>query len=259
MLSPSGMAFDDIRAGAGYPLSFSSDGSRLIAVDPHRSQSRHSDAYVVDLVTGALLDLPRDPVNYPLYIDWGPDDRTLTLARTGKVHILDLTTGEMNLVLDCTTIDGGRCGPVEWSPDRQRVAVFFDIARSGPLDRRVGLYILDAECFLSPGGCPFDQWERIPGHGGLPTWSPDGRYIAIAEYSSSSLSVVDAASLATVRVTPLDLAAHVHSLAWSRQDGLALGSSDEVYLLPPDAPSPPVLLRTGPGEVGPIDWINVPP
>jgi hypothetical protein len=230
-----------------------------MAVDPHRSQSRHSDAYVVDLSTGAVSDVPQDPINYPLHADWGPDDHSVTLDRTGKIHILDLTTGDLTLVLDCTTIDdGGGCGLGQWSPDRQRVTVFFDIGRSGPIDPRVGLYILRSECVLSAGGCPFDQWERIPGDGGLHTWSPDGRYIAIAEYSS--LAVVDATTLATVGVAPIDQGLHVNSLAWSRQDGtLAIGTWDGLYLLPTDGSSPPTLLHAVPGEVGPIAWITVPP
>jgi hypothetical protein len=227
-------------------------------VEPNLSRSSPSGLYVVDLVTGNVSDVPRDAIDFAVYLDWGPEDNALTLNLDGDLYLLDLTTGSMRRVLDCEAVDNGSCGVPVWSPDRQRISIDLHFGRSGPIDPRSGIYILEAECFLSAGDCPFAQWQRVPDRAGLRAWSPDSRLIAVAEYSL--LSIIDAAELSTIREIPLDSTMSVHSLTWSSQHGeLAIGSWGQLYLLPPDGSSLPKFLRSVTGEIGPIAWFVVPP
>jgi len=258
VVSPDGSGFDRIRNGTGFALAFSQSHSRLIAVDPDRSQSRQSDLYIVDLVTGDVSDVPGDPIHHSVYLDWAPDENAVTLNLDGDLYLLDLTIGNMRRMLDCEAVDNGSCGQAVWSPDRQRITINLGFARSGPVDQRTGIYILDAECLLSSGGCPFARSQRVPERAGLSAWSPDGKFIAVAEHSL--LSIVDASELSTIREIPLDSAVSVRSLAWSSgHAALAIGSWGRLYLLPLDGPSIPTLLRSVAGEIGPIAWFVVPP
>jgi Tol biopolymer transport system component len=253
IVSPAGIAFDGIRQGDGYPLGFSGSGSRLIVLEPYPSLTPAARLYLVDLPTGEVSEVPLSGVTDPVYMDWAPDDNSITVNLGGDLYLVDLTTGSTRLVLHCQAVDHGACGTPAWSPDRRRIAVNLHFGRSGPADSRTGVYILDADCFLSPAGCPFERWQRVPEREGLCAWSPDSDQIAVAEYFT--VSIVDASDLATIREIPLDPPLFAQSLEWSPQTGvLAIASHDQIYLVRADGGSLPSALRSVAGTIGPMAW-----
>jgi WD40 repeat protein len=252
-----GAAIESILEGSGYPLAFSQSGTRLIALDADLAHSRPSVLYTVDLQTGTVTDVPPNLMGHQPYLDWAPDDDTLTVSFDGNLYLLDLFTGRARPVLDCRAVDHGGCSMPIWSPDRERIAITLDWSRSGPLDPRTGTYLIEAECFFSPTGCPFAQWQRVAQYG-LSAWSPDGSQFAVAGYHA--VSIIDATDLATIREIPLDPPMLAESLEWSPQSGvLAIRSQDQIYLFRTDGFPHPALLDTVPGMIGPIQWLVVPP
>lgn len=255
-LYPDGQDLGPIRFGDGTPLAFSPSGTSLVAVDPDRSQARHSDLYVSDLVTGQVTDVPGDPLHEPYELTWSPDESTLTVDRQGDLYLLDLSTGEIALALDCHAVDLGSCCCPAWSPDRLHLALQFELARSGPADSRNGLYLLEGACFLSPHACPFEEWHRVPDPRGPAAWSPDGSQIAVAD--NSALFLVDAATLSTTRQIPFGPEANFVALEWSPdEENIAIATRYALHLLSLVRPSDPVPLYNARGQIGPVTWLLV--
>ncbi|WP_314173480.1 amidohydrolase family protein [Streptomyces winkii] len=116
------------------------------------------------------------PTRYPLAPTWTPDGHGLVYSddRDGLlgVHRRDLRTGE-----DTVLAPGGRVFPV-LAPDGDRLAA---------LDMTGNLVVRDLRGGASPAK-PGDEAERVlaeplgaAGLPGRPSWSPDGRYLALCD------------------------------------------------------------------------------
>jgi Tol biopolymer transport system component len=118
---------------------------------------------------------------HPAY-DWSPDGRTLVLVSNGVVRMLDVASGRRGVVRRIARANGYT---VAWSPAGDRIAVH-------PFDRRRTLAIVSAN------GRKVVRGPRVAS-AGTPSWSADGRLVAVGE---GRVSIVAAATGRTRTVVP---------------------------------------------------------
>jgi WD40 repeat protein len=113
-------------------------------------------------------------------IDWSPDGRHLALSVTtltaqnkaNGLHVIDTVTGADHQLTECNR---ATCIPqgIDWSPDGTRI-----VYDAGDQIRAI----------KATGGAPVVlAGVTPPGADHSPTWSPDGRWIAFADWSDYSL------------------------------------------------------------------------
>lgn len=192
----------------------------------------HCRLSIQSLRDGSERDVPGVFTNATGHL-WTPDAGKILADVDGKVELLDITSGDRRLLLDCPDVfDGGDCSVRAWSPDGKWIVFAVHTTRSGTVSPRDGLYLMDASCLADPSTC--DEATRGPL---LPSvdavaWSPDSRSFAVG--LRQRLVVFDIETLAQSREVPAEDVAIWHGLAWS-PDGQWLAFADDgvVRLLSP--------------------------
>jgi dipeptidyl aminopeptidase/acylaminoacyl peptidase len=171
---------------------------------------------------------------------WSPDGRFLAFVATaagsdkGQIMLLDRRGGDAQQL----TRVSGDIGEYAWAPDGKRLAFTMKQSESGPLKPIVidALYFKqDEDGYLDAGRARhmylFDvehkEVEALTGDPGfnedLPTWSPDGRWIAFIRTrelgpdadAREDIDVIEPAAGATPRKIARPYAPNNQRLAWS--------------------------------------------
>jgi len=187
---------------------------------------------IQSLRDGSKSDVPGVFTNATGHL-WTPEGRKILADVDGKVELLDITSGDRQLLLDCPDVfDDGDCSVRAWSPDGKWIVFAVHTTRSGTVSPRDGLYLMDASCLADPSTC--DEATRGPLLPGVDAvaWSPDSRSFAVG--LRQKLVVFDIETLAQSREVPVEDVTAWHGLAWS-PDGqwLALADDGAVRLLSP--------------------------
>lgn len=165
---------------------------------------------------------------------WSPDGDSIVVDTEGVIEVLDIDSGDRQLLLDCSEIfGGGDCTVVSWSPDGRGIAFGWHSGRSGRTDPRDGLYLLDASCVAASSGCHTAiRGPLLPGYKGV-AWSPDSRRLAVRLYNK--LIIFDAQTSSPLHETEMEEAGAWDGLAWS-PDGqwLAYGDRGVIRLISPE-------------------------
>lgn len=149
-------------------------GATLVAFETNRDGN--AEIYVLDTVTGELVNLTRHPAEDHAPT-WRPDGGALAFEshRDGnwELYVLDLATAQLARITDHPAYDGAPA----WSPDGMQLA--FESYRDGNLE----IYITD-----TAGGAARRLTDNEAGDYG-PAWSPDGQEIAFTSWRDKNKEV----------------------------------------------------------------------
>jgi dipeptidyl aminopeptidase/acylaminoacyl peptidase len=171
-------------------------------------------------------DLAR--IDEPFIALWSPDGATLLLSNSRSVELLNIATGNRTVLLTDTV---GLPLP-QWAPDGRAIS---NLSAQGleviPLD--------NGEPFTLPAA------EGASGH----TWSPDGMHVALHDFNTGQLTIVELATR-----TPTRSETNVQALAWA-PDGASIAivrAVDETSRIELITPTGDDVQDLGPG-IG-VEW-----
>ncbi|MFZ5904346.1 MAG: DPP IV N-terminal domain-containing protein [Chloroflexota bacterium] len=245
--------------------SWSPDG-RFIAYSDVQKDGSERDIYKLDVETGTVENLTADYGGWDAWPSWSPtgewiaftSDRSADGKALDDIWIMKADGSGLRNLTD-NGYDWEDSHPA-WSPDGRQIAFF----RMGSLfsDESTagwppGLWLMDAD-----GGNPAVLYEMTDLFGGIgqPSWSPDGRYIAIVlpetGMENSDVWVVSVGGGEAVNVS--DQPGSDFGVSWAPDSSALIFTNDndeadtlEIYIALPDGSDTHLLLE---GRNGYADW-----
>ena len=198
-------------------LAWSPDGTRLaFTLWALNATSPYQGLHILNLRTGQDVH-PRLHDCEPGAVAWAPDGKTLAFdcaafsPRSSHIHLI-APNGTNNRTL--TTLGRGANAPT-WAPDGTRIAfgrggAIYTVSIKGgaprfltrygyapawsPGGRLIAYRAPTALRLMTPNGTPVRSASGHLAFGprGIPAWSPDGRQLAISNYSDQHVYLIDA-------------------------------------------------------------------
>jgi len=142
-----------------------------------------SRVLILDRSTGSRSQV--EAGNGCLSVDWSPDGTEIACSGEKDIFVFGLNDQTPTLITTWSSVgyEDSWALPV-WSPTGNQLAYFNLPNFQTSADD--GLYITDLTCRKEPGACrdatigPFGKFSGMP----RPAWAPDGRLLAIADYST---------------------------------------------------------------------------
>jgi len=146
------------------------------------------------------------PLGGASWATWSPDGRWIAVSANHGVWLVRPDGGDKSW-LDFNRTAG--VSSVAWSPDSKRLAIEID-ARASDSGQISTIYLVD------PDGSPTIRIDNAAG----PNWSPDGRYLLVANQEPTSGGDTGTASVmngdGTGRTNLLATGLDVRSFVWAR-------------------------------------------
>ena len=248
----------------GVFLSLSPDRKKLAFIISNGLEglpgARNKSLMVLDLVMGNAHHLMDETICSAAA--WSPDGTRLAAACYTSIYLFSLTSGEkMELPAHC----GGICGDVNWSPDGKwisyQTAHQMDTSKMGVFWIGISCPSQTSNCLTSDHGRLYPLYDPAPY-----TWSPDGKYIAMADPQIQSAGeVVLKMSFLNIQTGEVERSFEIPGfhwqellrLAWS-PDGKWIGfiQNDGIYKVPVEGGSPTLVAHLKNPYIG--QWINFP-
>jgi Tol biopolymer transport system component len=202
---------------------WSPDGGQLAVLDPSALATGQS----LRILDAATLSTSK-VYSFPAFsgLAWSPNGRWIAATGGKAVMRIDVATGEV-IQIDAPSghLDSPR--KVRWSPDSRLVAfIRYNGLRAGNCGLpscQVDVYVANAD-----GSDPV-RVNQTPGRADMPTWSPDGEWVAFRDIGGGSALVGEG-----IRVVRPDgteersvLEARVRALVWSPEGDRLLFTVDD--------------------------------
>lgn len=160
---------------------------------------------------------------------WAPDSLSIAVSCDLDIYIIDLTTLQKSLAVDCTS-DDNACTDPQWSPDGS----FLYIYRAMEFRPNPGIYRIESACSEAKPGCDLDPQFFLAGTAPL-GWSPTGERLAFNTFEGD-LGIANAQGEILEKIQ-IPGSGQILSMAWSQEgDTIALSldtysNGQDTYLL----------------------------
>lgn len=165
--------------GDGSPA-WSPDGSQIVYESDAGANYTNSEIYIMDADGTNKTQLTNHEAEDE-NPSWSPDGNQIVFSSdrdgddSAELHSIDVSSGEVSLLLEPTDDNGINLGDPEWSPDGSSIAYQGYTTRG-----HLRIFIVDAD------GENADYITSNDFAARQPTWSPDGEYIAFMNLSDGS-------------------------------------------------------------------------